>query len=617
MCGLIAILNRGAPLDRSSLDHGLAALRHRGPDAQKTLLETLASPSQGQPAISIGLGHARLSIIDLGTRSDQPFSDGAHTLLFNGEIYNYRDLRANMSARGETFRTQGDTEALLKLLIRDGVEGLRAINGMWAFCWFDRAHRRLTAVRDRYGKKPLFYMIDGDRIAFASEIGSLLAAMKRKPVAQESAVASFLAEGWLFPRSDGATHIEGVREVPPGGCVEIDLDFWTIHERRILDAASSPERVDDAPLGDLLADAVTARLVSDRKVGLLLSGGVDSSLLLSILSAKGLLDQVVCVTGEAGKSDDSRYARQCVAALGGKAIEVPLDYGAGSVDHFLAVCRHQEKPFPLIGNVLGMSALYAAVGADDVRVVLDGTGADEIFGGYWSRQAGFAMRDAARAGDRAWLDQLREGGALPVAFGALSDRAAAELPLPSPARDLLHPDELGLLSRDGAKAVEEAASSDPLVNFTGGLAEAMTLDARAGRMQEWLWQNDRNAMAASVENRSPFLDHRLARFLRTPYHAKLGGRWNKLELRSLFAQFAPLPTASRPEKQGFRWVYGRFMRANRAWIVELIRASRIARRFIDIERALAATIDDDAFTESRIIKRALVLAGLEAEGKIA
>ena len=294
-----------------------------------------------------------------------------------------------------------------------------------------------------------------------------------------------------------------------------------------------------------------------------------------------------------------------------------LDYGGESVDQFLDVCGSQAKPFPLIGNVLGMAALYQAIGAEDIRVVLDGSGGDEIFGGYWQRYAGFAMRDAARADDRAWLDEVRASGFLPASLAQLSDRAIATDAPPTPSIDALDARDQSLLSKEGQEGLLTAESCDPLVNFDGTLTQALALDARAGRMQEWLWQNDRNAMAASVENRSPFLDHRLAHFVNTPYRAKIGGRWNKLELRRLFERFTPLPTATRADKQGFRWVYGRFLRNNRARIVELIRASTIARQFVDLDRCLASDIDDQAFLESRLVQRLLPIAGLEAAGGLA
>ncbi|MGL4438197.1 MAG: asparagine synthetase B family protein [Bosea sp. (in: a-proteobacteria)] len=627
MCGLAVIIHRNpqpgdARLLEAKLKKALALMAHRGPDASGVAVQPVQCRNGGELAV-IGLAHARLAILDLDPRSDQPFACDGHLLAYNGEIYNFRTLTQMMERK-----TEGDTEALLWLLRRHGTAALAEANGMWAFCWLDPDRRVLTAARDRYGKKPLFYCIDSNRMAFASEPAALMALWGARPVAEADSLDSFVSEGWLLPAADGSTFLKGVREVRPGHAIELDLDSWTVSEENV-----TPLRIDvgtraadhpladhalaDLPLADLLADAVKARLLSDRKVALLLSGGVDSSLILSILSAKGWLDEVVCVVGEAGKSEDARYARACLDQLGVTGLELAIDYGGASVEHFLDVCAHQAKPFPLIGNVLGMAGLYRAAAAEGVRVALDGTGADEIFGGYWQRQAGFAMRDAARAGDTAWLARVREGGMLPAELRGLDNETLCKAALPTPARDLLGPDDLALVLPERRDGVRQAHSSDPLTGFEGSFPEALALDATGGRMQEWLWQNDRNAMAAGVENRSPFLDWRLAQHLRGSGASKFDGAFNKIALRALFASFTPLPTAVRQEKQGFRWVYGRFLRQNAPELMSLLAGSRLVSHYAapdDVARLMA---DPEKTGHSKLLQRLIVLAGLEARGQLA
>ena len=247
-------------------------------------------------------------------------------------------------------------------------------------------------------------------------------------------------------------------------------------------------------LAPLLADAVEARLVSDRKVGLFLSGGVDSSLILSVLAARGLTQDVVCITGDAGKSDDARYASACVEQLGIEALNVPLPYGSLGFEQFLAVCKAQAKPFPLIGNVLGMHALYKAVAEHDIRVVLDGSGADEIFGGYWHRYFAYALRDAEAAGDKAWIEAVRPS--MPKSFRH-QDGSNGWMP----EREILPGRELAELNAEMRAILATTPSHDPMLGFHGTLSEALVRDAVAGRMQEWLWQNDRNAMASMSARR--------------------------------------------------------------------------------------------------------------------
>jgi len=597
MCGLIATFSRGGVVDAVRFREGLARLSHRGPDA--SCIEMGVIP--GCQSIEYGLGHARLSILDLEARANQPFRAGGRTIIYNGEIYNFRAL-AQRLLPGFVPRTTGDTEVLLAVAAAHGLAALTAANGMWAFAMLDRAARRVIFGRDAYGKKPLFYVHTADGFSAASGLGALLALTGRRPSPGREHLIRFLADGWLFPDPSGSTHLADIREVRPGHCLTLCLDTWTVTEERVWSLPSGRRTADAGAahedLGDILRQAVEERLVSDRPVGLLLSGGVDSSLILSILAATGRLEGVGCYTGEAGKSEDSRYARACLERVGAKAREVPLDYGAVGLRQFLDVCRHQEKPFPLIGNVLGLPALYAAMAEDGVRVALDGTGADELFGGYWARYGGLALRDGHRAGASAWVERLADAGFV------------KQGPVP-PVREALAESELPFLRPDARRSVSLSAPGDPLVGFDGSLAEAMRLDAEQGRMQEWLWQNDRSAMAHSVENRSPFLDERLAAFIEAPPERKFEGPWNKTALRALFRRFVDLPTATRQDKQGFRWVYGRFFRSNQAAVLDLLGSSHQVREFVGAEFIDQARTDE-GLLDGPLAQRLLVLAGLEA-----
>ncbi|MEO8135710.1 MAG: asparagine synthase C-terminal domain-containing protein, partial [Betaproteobacteria bacterium] len=373
---------------------------------------------------------------------------------------------------------------------------------------------------------------------------------------------------------------------------------------------------DGEDLAAIVKDAVLARLVADRKVGLLLSGGIDSSLILSVLCAEGLANRVSCFTGDAGKSDDAIYARRCIEQLGINHINVPLDYGSASIERFLQVCRHQEKPFPFIGNALAMPQLYARIADHDVPVVLDGAGGDEIFAGYWYRYYRFAIAEAMAAGDESWLAdslaandddiKIRAMAAQAVRDTRPGSRSASSRPGIVGATD--DPADLDMFVRS---SVREARSSDPLECYRGTLAEALVTDAAHGRLHEWLWQNDRNAMMSGIENRSPFLDYRLAPFMHSGYRKKFVGAWNKHELRSLFSAFVPLPTQWRRDKQGFRWVYSRFLRHNRNQVLELIASSRVLRELVDVDRLLQRACRHDNYLASSLMERMLCIAGLE------
>jgi asparagine synthase (glutamine-hydrolysing) len=567
--------------------------------------------------VHVATVHNRLSIIDTDARSDQPLIRDGLVLAYNGEIYNFRALRSELAAEGAQFTTEGDSEVLLALLIRRGLRGLAGANGMWSITLLDPTAMTLTAARDRYGKKPLFYFRDQETVCLASEMKAIFAYLNIRPGMLQGAIITYLAHGWLFPSPGDTTHFDGVNQVPPGASLTFDLTTWTISPgpRTTLDVTPPTDTGAEALAGTLAA-AVTDRLISDRDVGLLLSGGVDSSLILSVLAHAGKAHKVHCFVGDAGKSDDADFARHALAALGLEGRIIPLDYSQTSFDDFLSVCRHQEKPFPLIGNVLGLPQLYRRIAGCGVPVVLDGTGADEIFGGYPERSLPLALAAAWRVGDHDWIETTRRtfAGTHHVAsrIGATldiltRDGSAAVLGQLAPAADPAEPDLSALLSAD----VRSAPRNDLLTGHVGTFAEALLQDATAGRMQEWLWQNDRTAMQHGIENRSPFLDHRLARWMSTSYRAKIKAPFLKHELRTLFDHFTPLPTQWRAQKQGFRWVYGRFLRANRSRVLDVVAASRVLPRRVDTGALVARARNDDTVLLSEVMQRALCVAALE------
>lgn len=581
MCGFLAIIQRDRPVERARALRALRTIGHRGPDHEA--LEIFAAEGAAGP-VSVGLGHVRLAIIDLDRRANQPFHGAASRLVYNGEIYNFRALREDLGGGG--FSTDSDTEVLDRLLATGPAEGLQKINGFFAFVRHDAARGVVTAARDRLGKKPLFYRAEPGLIVLASEAKAIHAYAGRAGRLKREAVASFLRHGWLIPEGGGATHLDGVNEVPPGGLVTLDLKSGALTVSRWIAAEPKFDAPEPAQLPGLLEDAVRRRLVSDRKIGLLLSGGIDSSLILALLKKIGRAEDVTAYIGEAGKSEDGAYALAAARAAGVEARVVNIDYGGGALDKFLAVCRHQEKPFPLIGNVLGLPQMYERLAADDVRVVIDGTGGDEIFGGYYARYLTFARREAEAAGDAPWLAD----------FAGMATSATD-----------LSAQELGFLRGE----TMAAASSDPLADFQGSFTAALRRDTLNGRLQEWLWQNDRNAMAFGLENRSPLLDPRLIAWLGTGYRAKFEGGLNKRELRAVLAGLAPLPTAKRAEKQGFRWVFSRFLKEHRERLISMIAESELVGVLIDRERFVDALEQEPELIYGDLAQRAVSLTGVE------
>ena len=336
-------------------------------------------------------------------------------------------------------------------------------------------------------------------------------------------------------------------------------------------------------------------------MGLLLSGGVDSSIVLAGLVKQGLQDQVRCFIGETGRSEDALYAKKCVQQLGLDATVIEMVYNERAFDKFLKMCLHYEKPFPMLGNSMAMSEMYEAIQGFGVPVVLDGTGGDEIFGGYWDRQFPYALQDAIKCRDwRSLARMSRSGKPFWDGLGWRGLRlGSAQLLLGIPGVKHKSNAVRDYCSRD----VLEAVSGDPLEQQPISFPEALYRDVERGRLGEWIWHNDRNAMMSSIENRSPLLDHRLARFIGTGAARKFVGQWNKHELRSAFDQLVNLPTQWRVQKQGFRWAARRFFKDNKSHILELVASSDLLKPYVRVDEFCSAAMQGEQLIASRLTPR--------------
>jgi len=612
MCGLFFVLQRCRPIDRDRFCGALDSMRHRGPDHVGTRHYTLnIATNEGQCDVHAALGLQRLSILDLDPRAHQPFTDGNRSLVYNGEIYNFRELQHAGILRNETFRTTSDTELLFKLLGESGIEHIGLLNGMWAFCFFDGDAGELILSRDRYGKKPLFYFLNQDVVCISSTIHAILHYLSLSTSFDRSALISYLNTGVLYPGNTHATHFREINQLPPATIAKFDMRTWSLHSDAFFSfrdcaVASSSEAEDVA---QIVSDAARIRLTSDRPVGLLLSGGVDSSIVLAGLVKQGLQSQVRCFIGETGRSEDALYAKKCVAQLGLEATVIDMVYNQRAFDRFLKMCLHYEKPFPMLGNSMAMSEMYEAIQGHGVPVVLDGTGGDEIFGGYWDRQFPFALQDAIRSRDWSALGAMRHSGrpfwdglgwnALRQRFGQLLLAIPGVRHKSNAVRDYCTPDVL------------QGVSGDPLDQKSISFEEALYRDVERGRLGEWIWHNDRNAMMSSIENRSPLLDFRLSRYIGTGAARKFVGQWNKHELRCAFDQLVKLPTQWRVQKQGFRWAARRFFRDNKSSILELVASSKLLKPYVHVGAFCDAARQGDQLITSRLTPRLLCLAGIE------
>lgn len=550
MCGFAFLYDtdRTAEARHARVSAAVTALRHRGPDEQRI-----------DSGDGFTVGHARLSIIDLSA-SQQPMRspDGRHVLAYNGEIYNYVELRRALEPHWQ-FTTHGDTEVLLAGLCLHGTDFLARLEGMWAFVLWDTLDRSALLCRDRMGKKPLYYASHGQRLSCASELPALRALADQAWQQDPDGLADYFRYGYCLP---GHTTWLGVKEVLPGhwlrwrpGQGVEQTPYW-----RLPAPPGDGREVDDETLRQTLTESVRKRLVADVEVGAFLSGGIDSSLVCALahpLMERRLKTYTIGFADPA--FDESPYAARVADFLG--------------TDHRCAVLEAWDEPRletlltrhlgqPFADSSILPTALVSELAARDVKVALSGDGADEFFGGYQRYQARAILR---------WYTRL------PAGLRALAERALLALPEPGAhhSRSLLKKAHLFV---DVARRVDaETPYTAPLMfhpqayarlfpelagrGYTpGGLPEECALDDLSRMLhadalvylpQDILVKVDRASMAHGLETRAPFLDHKLIELAvtrRAGRHLRpgRGKRW----LRSAFAGHLPPDTWKR-RKQGF------------------------------------------------------------------
>lgn len=490
MCGIVAIA--GDREARERVSRAIPTLRHRGPDA------TGAWHARG-----VALGHLRLSIIDLSEAGQQPMttSDGRYTIVFNGEVYNYLELRAELP--DYAFRSSSDSEVVLAAWATWGEACLARFLGMFAFAIWDAVEQRLVAVRDRFGVKPLYVaqLPDGG-IALASEIKALRAAgVETTP--DVAAWATYLATGAL----DGTrTFWSGIEALPAGG-----LLVWRAGEvranRQWYDLAARTAELDDRPIDvvrteylGLLASSVRLRFRSDVPVGINLSGGVDSSTLLGLVHAVQGADSDVKVftftTGD-DRYDELPWVQAMLARTRHPLVTCELT--PAEVPELAArIAIAQDEPFGGLPT-LAYAALFARARREGVIVLLDGQGMDEQWAGY---------------------DYYRGTDPAPVVQGSAD---------PAVRVDCLAPELRAL-----------AVPLVPAAPFPDRLRNLQLRDLLVTKLPRALRYNDRVSMAASTELREPFLDHRLVELaLRQPADRKIRGDQGKWLLREIAADLLP------------------------------------------------------------------------------
>ena len=566
MCGIAGILNFGGDaVAPELLGKMLGLLKHRGPDS--------IGISDGAPDKSVGLGHVRLSIIDL-PGGHQPMSneDGSLWITFNGEIFNYVELREKLIHAGHRFATNSDTEVILHMYAEEGEECTRHLNGQWAFAIWDTGRRKLFLSRDRVGVRPLFYTSTSKSFIFASEIKSILSHPQVQRTIDFEALDQVFTFWCTLPPK---TAFDGIRELPPGHSMAIEdgklriWQYWRLDYSSI-DAQLGEEECADRLLG-LLTDATRLRLRSDVPVGAYLSGGLDSTVVTALMkqhSASRL--KTFSVTFEDAQFDESSYQQEVSSFLGTEHRSVRCSYQDIS-NVFPDVIWHTEKPL-LRTAPAPLYLLSRLVRSDGYKVVLTGEGSDEFLGGYdlfkeakirrfWASDLASRRRPLLLKRLYPYLRNLQaqSDDYLRAFFRVepvdLSNPLFSHLPrwnltarLKSFYSDAL---KCELRSSDRHKEMQETLP-DVFARWDG-LSQAQCLEATTLLPGYILSsQGDRMAMAHSVEGRFPFLDYRLVEFASTiPPHLRMKVLNEKYVLKRAAGPLIPQSVKKRP-KQPYR-----------------------------------------------------------------
>jgi|CXWL01.1.fsa_nt_gi asparagine synthase (glutamine-hydrolysing) len=585
MCGIY--ISIGFPPDPKYIE----AVAHRGPDGQGwCVFESPAGP--------VALGHRRLSIIDLSESASEPMqsTDGRHWLTFNGEIYNYLELRQELRAKGVTFRTESDTEVLLESFRTWGRGALDRLVGMFAFALWDDKEKRLFLARDRLGIKPIVYHASPRGVAFGSEIKQLLDLPGFGRRMNLDRAHNFLSNG--ITDHLPSTMFSDAFNLEPGHCVEFDLNTWRPGDPLPISTYWSPPFPDGVQWSEaeaaerfreLFFDSIRLHMRADVRVGSCLSGGLDSS---SIVCAQALswppgaekLNAISAVfPGTA--VDETRFIDDVIRATGFASERVTFDPDAvmSDVD---TIVRTQDEPYGSV-SIHAQYRVFERARQLGVKVMLDGQGADEILGGYH----GCFQFHYARLIRQLEVIELIQTLNERKAWHGLSWRAqlapyTSRVPvlrrflMPPNAAITPAPDWMGsaLLAqhepREGSSLAQAAAHAGQAIpRSLGGYC---VLLARTTNLPMLLRYEDRNSMAHGIEARVPFLDHRLVEFaLRLGHQHKIVGGDTKRVLRRAMADILPTPVLQRRDKLGFAtpeeaWFKGPMRKAVEAGIEDTL-----------------------------------------------
>lgn len=572
MCGITTLVRRDGDIDRELLRQLTWLLHHRGPDEEGFYFED-----------RVALGHQRLSIIDLKSGRQPLFNeDGTIGIVFNGEIYDYRNHKAALEDKGHLFKTQADTEVLVHLFEEYNYRLSEHIEGMFAFSIYDKRNKTVTISRDHFGKKPIFFYLDDLIFAVASEVKALLKIPEilSNISIDHGSLTKYLFYGYI---PSPYTIFDKIRKLEPSTTMQFKIDEWQVvrkynywdllREGMISEDVCEEEILDR--LDHLITEAVKKRLMADVPLGAFLSGGVDSSLMCAVAKKLKQDLQTFTVSYSYREIDESDYAKAVAGHIGAKSNL--CNFGKDDVvDTFKEVLDFMDEP--VADAAIIPTYFISKFAAKHVKVVLSGDGGDELFGGYPKYNAQIVAERIHNVLPRSAISMIDRIGspilrAMPLTGGKRDNltKFISTMKYDFSARNFLWgsgsflPEEivqlLDLDNLDVRAVFQDAIACEQGFNQDDILNKALYLDCKIQLPDWYLTKTDRASMANSLEMRNPFLDKALAEFaFSIPGRYKIKDGQNKYLLKKLASNYVPRTVIYR-EKRGFgvplnHWIRG-------------------------------------------------------------
>lgn len=585
MCGFFGIyyFKGEAKETRDQVSDILDTIRHRGPDDHGYFEDK-----------TIRLGFNRLSILDLSPSGHQPMSNetGDHHLVFNGEIFNYLELKDELKNKGHRFSSTSDTEVILKAYEEYGVECLPHFNGMWGFTLYDARKKRLFCSRDRFGIKPFYYFVDEEKIIVASEIKAILKAGVKAEV-DEGQVFKYLAYGQLD--IDEKTMFKNIFQLPPAhfmvlenGNIKISK-FWQLKDEKSFDLPVECNREILSNFSELFNSAINIRLRSDVPVGALLSGGLDSSAIVSVINQikkeKGLPLDIKTFTASYDEKaiDESHFAADVVRETGINNILVYPGSKGDLSSEVEKVIYHQDEP-PLTMTAFAHWYLMKEISKHNIKVIISGQGADEMLAGYVEQFLGYFLKDLLLS--HSYGNFFREIQSfnekskisyplilMQLIKATMSRRIALIF------KSFLRERAIQHLNFDFVKKNWRSYHYSPDMKNYSKLNQQLHRTFVMESIPRILHYEDRNSMAFSIEQRMPFLDYRLVEFIFGLTNSwKMGDGVAKIILRKALKGVMPDTITNRYSKLGFTVPQNRWIQEVEGYVSDLFSSASFRQR---------------------------------------